>query len=140
MLLDKLGHCCGEFISSIVKRQATRAWRDMKITKAPFIWGKVVPGKRVTLLAETTLLSVYMRKKIDPFARARADHFSFDHQKTGKIFFQTFNMAHPRKLVLAVSVLSSLLVVLQLASETAGLPNGLNCLERECIPKRTDCK
>ena len=36
-LLDKLGHCCGEFISSIVKIQATRAWRDMKITKAPFI-------------------------------------------------------------------------------------------------------
>ena len=70
---------------------------------------------------ETTLLSVYMGKKIDPFARARADHFSFDHQKTGKNFFQTFNMAHPRELVLAVSVLSSLTVVLHLASQILSL-------------------
>lgn len=70
---------------------------------------------------ETTLLSVYMGKKIDPFARARADHFSFDHQKTGKSFFQTFNMADLRKLVFAVSVLSSLTVILQLASQILSL-------------------
>ena len=37
------------------------AW---KFTKAPFIWRKVVPSKRVTLLAESTLPSVYMRKKL----------------------------------------------------------------------------
>ena len=35
-------------------------------TKAPFIWRKVVPGKRVTLLAESTLPRVYMRKKLTP--------------------------------------------------------------------------
>ena len=34
--------------------------------KVPFIWRKVVPGKRVTLLAESTLPSIYMRKKLTP--------------------------------------------------------------------------
>ena len=35
-------------------------------TKAPFVWRKVVPGKSVTLRAESTLASVYMRKKLTP--------------------------------------------------------------------------
>ena len=42
-------------------------------TKAPFIWRKVVPGKRVTLLAESTLPSVYMRKKLTPLPEPRAN-------------------------------------------------------------------
>ena len=37
-----------------------------------FIWRKVFPGKRVTLPAESTLSSVYMRKKVDPFARVKS--------------------------------------------------------------------
>ena len=41
-------------------------------SKAPFIWRKVVPGKRVTLLAESTLPSVYMRKKLTPLPEPRA--------------------------------------------------------------------
>ena len=41
--------------------------------KAPFIWRKVVPGKRVTLLAESTLPSVYMRKKLTPLPEPRAN-------------------------------------------------------------------
>jgi len=43
-------------------------------TKAPFIWRKVVPGKGVTLLAESCLLSVYMRKKLTPLPEPRADN------------------------------------------------------------------
>lgn len=35
-----------------------------KISEALFIWRKVVPGKRVTLPAELTLSSVYMRNKL----------------------------------------------------------------------------
>ena len=42
-------------------------------SKAPFIWRKVVPGKRVTLLAESTLPSVYMRKKLTPLPEPRAN-------------------------------------------------------------------
>ena len=34
---------------------------------ASFLWRKVVPGKRVTLPAESTLASVDMRKKVEPF-------------------------------------------------------------------------
>ena len=41
-------------------------------TKAPFIWRKVVPGKRLTLLAESTLPSVYMSKKLTPLPDSRA--------------------------------------------------------------------
>ena len=41
-------------------------------SKAPFIWIKVVPGKRVTLPAESTSASVYKRKKVDSFARANS--------------------------------------------------------------------
>ena len=40
--------------------------------KAPFIWRKVVPGKRVTLLAESTSASVHMRKKLTPFPEPTA--------------------------------------------------------------------
>ena len=43
------------------------------VAKAPFIWRKVVPGKRVTLLAESTLPSVYMRKKLTPLPEPRAN-------------------------------------------------------------------
>ena len=41
--------------------------------KAPFIWRKLVPGKRVTLIAESTLPSVYMRKKLTLLHKPRAD-------------------------------------------------------------------
>ena len=44
------------------------------MAKAPFIWRKVVPGKRATLLAESTLASVYMRKKLTPLPEPRADN------------------------------------------------------------------
>ena len=44
------------------------------VSKAPFTWRKVVPGKRVTLLAESTLPSVYMRKKLTPLPEPRADN------------------------------------------------------------------
>ena len=43
------------------------------VTEAPFIWRKVVPGKRVTLPAESTLASVYMRKKLTLLPEPRAD-------------------------------------------------------------------
>ena len=36
------------------------------------MWKKVVPGKRVTLLAVSTLPSVYMREKLTPLPEARA--------------------------------------------------------------------
>ena len=55
-----------------------------------------------------------MRKKLTPLPEPRTDRFSFDHL-TGKSSFQTFTVADLRKLVFAVSVLSSLTVVLQLA-------------------------
>ena len=42
-------------------------------SEAPFTWRKVVPGKRVTLLAESTLPSVYMRKKLTPLPEPRAN-------------------------------------------------------------------
>ena len=42
-------------------------------SKAPFIRRKVFPGKRVTLLAESTLPSVYMRKKLTPLPEPRAN-------------------------------------------------------------------
>ena len=38
----------------------------------PRLYGKVVPGKRVTLLAESTLPSVYMREKLTPLPESRA--------------------------------------------------------------------
>ena len=47
--------------------------------KAPFIWRKVVPGKRVTLLAESTLLSVYMRNKLTPLPEPRANFSPYKH-------------------------------------------------------------
>ena len=62
-----------------------------------------------------------MRKKLTPLPEPRTDRFRFDHQKTGKSSFQTFNMADLRKLVFAVSVLSSLTVVLQLAFQILSL-------------------
>ena len=40
--------------------------------KASFIWSKVVPGKRVTLVAEATLPSDYMRKKLTALPESRA--------------------------------------------------------------------
>ena len=42
--------------------------------KAPFIWRKVVPGKRVSLLAESTLASVYMTKKLIPLPEPRVEN------------------------------------------------------------------
>ena len=36
------------------------------------MWRKVVPGKRVTLPAESTLLSVFMREKLTPLPESRA--------------------------------------------------------------------
>ena len=36
------------------------------------MWRKPVPGRRVTLLAESTLASVYMAKKVDPLALANS--------------------------------------------------------------------
>ena len=45
----------------------------VSLLKAPFIWRKVVPGKRVTLPAESTLASVYMRKKLTSLPEPRAD-------------------------------------------------------------------
>ena len=62
-----------------------------------------------------------MGKKLTPLPEPRADCLTFDHQKAGKSFFQTFSMTDLRKLVLAVSVLSSLTVVLQLASQILSL-------------------
>ena len=41
-------------------------------TEAPFVWRKLFPGRRVTLPAESTLESGYMRKKVDPFAESTA--------------------------------------------------------------------
>ena len=41
-------------------------------TKAPFIWGKVLPGKKVTQQAESSLASVYTRKKLTPLPESRA--------------------------------------------------------------------
>ena len=41
-------------------------------TKAPFIWREVVPGKRVTLPAESTSASVYVRKKLTPLPKPTA--------------------------------------------------------------------
>ena len=43
------------------------------LTKALFIWRKIVPGKRVTLLAESTLPRVYMRKMLTPLPEPRAN-------------------------------------------------------------------
>ena len=44
----------------------------MYATKAPFIWRKAVPGKRATIPAESTPASVYLRKKLIPFAPANS--------------------------------------------------------------------
>ena len=43
------------------------------LSKAPFIWRNVVPGKRSTLLAESTLPCVYMRKMLTPLPEPRAN-------------------------------------------------------------------
>ena len=40
--------------------------------KASFIWRKVVSGKRVTLSAESTSASVYIRKKLTPLPEPAA--------------------------------------------------------------------
>ena len=53
-------------------------------SKAPFIWRKVVPGKRVTLPAESTLASVYMRKKLTLLPEPRADRLEPDHENMRK--------------------------------------------------------
>ena len=55
-------------------RRCTRNIQISPLTKAPFIWRKVVPGKRVTLLAKSTLPSVYMRKKWTPLPEPRAEN------------------------------------------------------------------
>ena len=47
---------------------------ERRRSKAPFTWRKVVLGKRVTLLAESNLPSVYMRKKLTPLPEPR-DNF-----------------------------------------------------------------
>ena len=47
-----------------------------KWIKDSFIRRKVVPGKRVNLLAESTLASVYMRKYLTPLAESRAGRTS----------------------------------------------------------------
>ena len=41
-------------------------------SQVPFIWRKVVQGKRVILLAESTLPSVYMREELTPLPESRA--------------------------------------------------------------------
>ena len=46
---------------------------------------------------------------------------SFDYRKIGKSFFQTFNMMDLRKLVLAVSILSSLMIALPMAVQMLSL-------------------
>ena len=46
--------------------------------KAPSIWRKVVPGKRVTLPAASTLASVYMRKTFTPLPESRAGRVCSD--------------------------------------------------------------
>ena len=63
------------------RRLQHNKWHHKKVLiKAPFIWRKVVPGKRVTL-PKSTLASVYMRKKLTPLPEPRADRLSFDHEK-----------------------------------------------------------
>ena len=59
-----------------VKRPTRESFKEGQIPhpKAPFIWRKVVPGKRVTLLAESTLPSVYMRKTLTPLPEPRAEN------------------------------------------------------------------
>ena len=52
--------------------QLQAAFSPFAQSEAPFLWRKVVPGKRVNLVAESTLPSVYMRKKLTPFAEPRA--------------------------------------------------------------------
>ena len=44
-----------------------------------FIWRKVFPGKRVTLPAESTLGSVYSRKKLTFLPESRAGRACYDH-------------------------------------------------------------
>ena len=66
-----------------LQNKTSRLYHIRRTYKAPFIWRKVVPGKRITLLAESTLPRVYMRKKLTTLPEPRADRFSFDHQKTG---------------------------------------------------------
>lgn len=51
-------------------------------TKAPFIWRKVLPGEKVTQQAESSLASVYTRKKLTPLPESRAGLARSDHGLT----------------------------------------------------------
>ena len=68
---------CAEIVSHLgnVRTLCERGMfaKEYKKIKALFIWRKVVPGKRVTLPAESTLASVYMRKKLTLLPEPRAD-------------------------------------------------------------------
>ena len=54
------------------KQMVLRVRGLSRFYKVPFIWRKVVPGKRVTLPAESTSASVYMRTKMTPLPESRA--------------------------------------------------------------------
>ena len=42
------------------------------ITQAKFIWRKVVPGKKITLTANSSLARVFLRRKLTPLSEPRA--------------------------------------------------------------------
>ena len=70
-------------IENIEKKKKTRKQKQTNKktneTKAPFIWRKALPGKEVTQQAESSLASVYTRKKLTPLPESRAGSAWSDH-------------------------------------------------------------
>ena len=64
-----------------ILKKKTRKQKQKKTNeiKAPFIWRKVLPGKKVTQQAESSLASVYTRKKLTPLPQSRAGSAWSDH-------------------------------------------------------------
>ena len=65
-------HLCKNIIRLAFRKQGFHVGRGFSLSHAPFILRKVVSGKKVTLPAESTLASVYMRKRLTPLPESRA--------------------------------------------------------------------
>ena len=82
--------------------------------KAPFIWERVVPGTRVTLLPEVSLPWVYMEKKLP---RALGSKLALSVGRLGRVS-QNENLVDRRIVQSLIAVISSLTATLSFTCHT----------------------